>query len=110
MRTLVYAVLGIAIVASPALHAQTSNAAPAFDVAAIRQTLATRGRPRINSSPFDGNFTATNATLKLLLEYAYGLPQTQVFGGPDVAQLNSLRHPGQNLRLRQRPPPHPPLR
>ena len=88
MRTLVYTVLSIAIAASPALHAQTATntshgAAPAFDVAAIRQTLATRGRPRINSSPFDGNFTATNATLKLLLEYAYGLPQTQVIGGPD---------------------------
>src|ERR1700728_549066 len=76
MRTLVHTVLSIAIAASPALHAQTSNAAPAFDVAAIRQTLATRGRPRITSSPFDGSFTATNATLKLLLEYAYGLPQT----------------------------------
>jgi uncharacterized protein (TIGR03435 family) len=84
MRTLVYTVLSIAIAASPALHAQTAtNAAPAFDVAAIRQTLTVRGRPRINSSPFDGNFTATNATLKLLLEYAYGLPQTQVIGGPN---------------------------
>ncbi len=94
MRILVYTVLSIAIAASTALRAQTGTntshaTAPAFDVAAIRQTLTTRGRPRITSSPFDGNFTASNATLKLLLEYAYGLPQTQVIGGPNW--LNSTR-------------------
>jgi uncharacterized protein (TIGR03435 family) len=90
MRTALCTVLSIAIAASPALHAQTSaNPSPVFDVAAIRQTLTVRGRPRIISSPFDGNFTATNATLKLILEYAYGLPQTQVIGGPDW--LNSNR-------------------
>jgi uncharacterized protein (TIGR03435 family) len=87
---MVCTVLSIALATSPALRAQTSaNAAPAFDVAAIRQTLATRGRPRINSSPFDGNFSATYATVKLLIEYAYSLPQTQVIGGPEW--LNSSR-------------------
>jgi uncharacterized protein (TIGR03435 family) len=88
MRIVVCTILNIALVAAPALQAQT-GASPAFDVAAIRQTLATRGRPRINSSPFDGNFTATYATVKLLIEYAYGLPQTQVVGGPEW--LNSSR-------------------
>ena len=91
MRTLVCTVLSLAIAASPALHAQTGTStapAPAFDVAAIRQTLTVRGRPRIISSPFDGNFSATNATLKLLVEYAYGLPQTQVIGGPDWLSSN----------------------
>jgi uncharacterized protein (TIGR03435 family) len=94
MRTIIYTILSIAIVASPTLHAQTGTntshaTVPTFDVAAIRQTLTTRGRPRIISSPSDGNFTATNATLKLLLEYAYGLPQTQVIGGPNW--INSIR-------------------
>ena len=91
MRTTVCTILSITIAASSALHAQAAPAAaaPVFDVAAIRQTLATRGRPRIISTPFDGNFGATYATLKLLIEYAYGLPQTQVLGGP--AWLNSSR-------------------
>ena len=69
MRTMIYTILSIAIIASPALHAQTGTntshtTAPTFDVAAIRQTLTTRGRPRIISSPSDGNFTATNADRK----------------------------------------------
>jgi uncharacterized protein (TIGR03435 family) len=88
MRTLVCTILSIAV--TPALHAQTNPShatAPTFDVAAIRQNLTTRGRPRINTTPFNGNFTATYATLKFLIEYAYGLPQTQVLGGP--AWLNS---------------------
>lgn len=92
-RTAIRMLLSITIAASPALLAQAGNTAPSatpvFDVAAIRQNLATRGRPRINSTPFDGNFTATYATLKFLIEYAYGLPQTQVIGGPDW--LNSTR-------------------
>ena len=115
MRTIACTVLTIVIAASTALHAQISassaSVAPAFDVAAIRQTLAPRGRPRINSIPFNGNFTATYATLKFLIEYAYGLPQTQVIGGPgwlntdkfDIQAKSSANFSNQNKPDQSKP-------
>jgi uncharacterized protein (TIGR03435 family) len=63
--------------------AETKAAAPAFDVAAIRQNLSDHtARTHIISSPFDGHFTAINATLKLLIRFAYGLPESRIVGGP----------------------------
>jgi uncharacterized protein (TIGR03435 family) len=95
MRWAAALVLGISVGSSSALVAQANTAAAgsvrpsleplpsAFDVAAIHQNLSVRGRPRITSSPFDGNFNAMNTPLKMLLAYAWDLPQTQVLGGPD---------------------------
>jgi uncharacterized protein (TIGR03435 family) len=98
MRFAAALMLGIAMGASPTLLAQGGTVAGrqalvqlpvAFDVASIHQNLSLRGRPRIISSSFDGNFTATNTPLKMLLGYAYNLPQTQILGGPDW--LNSYK-------------------
>ena len=56
-------------------------APPVFDVAAIRQNLSDHtARTHIISSPNDGHFTAINATLKQLLRFAYGLPETRIVG------------------------------
>jgi uncharacterized protein (TIGR03435 family) len=94
MRSSVVLGFWIALALSRAVLAQTNaaegSARPAlvplpiaFDVAAIHQNLSPRGRPRIMSSPFDGNLNAMNTPLKMLLAYAYGMPQAQVLGGPD---------------------------
>lgn len=79
---------------APNLPAQVSAKAPAaepiFDVAAIRQNLSDHtARTHIISSPFDGHFTAINATLKQLIRFAYGMPETRIRGGP--AWLNSTK-------------------
>jgi uncharacterized protein (TIGR03435 family) len=100
MRFAVPLALGILLAAAPALPGQAGAASDAhksgnealplsFDVAAIHQNVSPRGRPRIISSPFDGNFNATNTPLKMLLGFAYDLPQTQILGGPDW--LNSYK-------------------
>jgi uncharacterized protein (TIGR03435 family) len=94
--TLWPAILGIAIAASVAFAqagadagakaqqpTEAKTATPAFDVAVIRQNLSDHtARTHIISSSSDGHFTAINATLKLLIRFAYGLPESRIVGGP----------------------------
>ena len=66
--------------ASPDTH----DAAPkfTFDVAFIRQNTDIGGRNHIYNERHNGEFRTVNAPLKMVLEYAYGLPQPQMVGGP----------------------------
>jgi uncharacterized protein (TIGR03435 family) len=60
--------------------AQTPN--PAFEVATIRPAATSfDGHTHINYPPND-RFSATNITLLSLMQWAYGMPETQILNGP----------------------------
>ncbi|MGD0628281.1 MAG: TIGR03435 family protein [Terracidiphilus sp.] len=66
------------------------TAAPAFDVAAIRVNNSDHtARSHIYSSPNDGEFRAINVPMNMLLQFAFGLPETRILGGP--GWLNSIK-------------------
>jgi uncharacterized protein (TIGR03435 family) len=74
---------------SPAA-AQPAPAEPAFDVAAIRENHSDHtARSHIVSSPSDGHLTVMNVPMKMLLQFAFALPETRILGGPDW--LNSIK-------------------
>jgi uncharacterized protein (TIGR03435 family) len=57
--------------------------APAFDVASIRQNItSTDGRTHIYNDPRQSRLRTVNASLKDLLQFAYGTPKSQIVGGP----------------------------
>ena len=65
-------------------HSEASANAPVFDVAAIRQNNSDHtARSHLYYSPGDGNLRAINVPMKMLLQFAFGLPETRIFGGPD---------------------------
>ena len=62
---------------------QAQGTGPTFDVASVKQNkLSTDGRSHIYSSLDSGNFRTVNVSMKALLQAAYGLPETQIFGVP----------------------------
>jgi uncharacterized protein (TIGR03435 family) len=76
----------VGIVNAPAIRAQSSakpaQAGPKFDVASIK-LAAPEEHFMFGVRPMPGGgINATNVTLKLLIETAYGLEGFQVFGGP----------------------------
>ncbi|QEE29995.1 TIGR03435 family protein [Terriglobus albidus] len=63
---------------------QTQPKPPAFDVASVKQNKSIGdGRSHIWSSSENGNFKTQNVSMKGLLEFAYGMPQTQIVGALD---------------------------
>jgi uncharacterized protein (TIGR03435 family) len=62
--------------------APTAAAAPpAFEVSTVKENKS--GNSGSSSNSQDGWFTATNVSLKNLLQYqAYGVPESRIFGGP----------------------------
>jgi uncharacterized protein (TIGR03435 family) len=84
-RTLV-----LTLVASTALRvshtfAQTSAATPqAFDVASVHLSDPSKddGHHHIYNDPSESHFRTANLSVKDLIQFAYGLPGTQVLGGP----------------------------
>jgi uncharacterized protein (TIGR03435 family) len=65
-------------------------AEPAFDVAAIRENQSDHtARSHIISSPLDGHLTVTNVPMKMLLQFAFALPETRILVGP--GWLNSIK-------------------
>ena len=80
------------VAATPAIPHSSDAAAgiPEFDVAAIRQNNSDHtARSHIYSSPNDGQFKTINVPLKMLLQFAFGLPETRIVGGPDW--LNTIK-------------------
>jgi hypothetical protein len=54
---------------------------PAFEVSTVKQNKS--GSSSSNSNFYDGRFTASNVSLKNLLQYqAYGVPESRILGGP----------------------------
>jgi uncharacterized protein (TIGR03435 family) len=67
--------------AVPTPVAAASAVPAAFEVSTVR--LNKSGSPGSDSSFRDGRFTASNVTLKNLVQYrAYGIPESRIFGGP----------------------------
>jgi uncharacterized protein (TIGR03435 family) len=65
-------------------HSEAAANSPVFDVAAIRQNNSDHtARSHIYYSPGDGSFRAINVPMKMLLQFAFGLPETRIIGGPD---------------------------
>jgi uncharacterized protein (TIGR03435 family) len=64
------------------------TAGPSFEVATIKPASATDGHTHINYPPGD-SWSAINITLSALMQWAYGMPETQILDGP--AWLKSTR-------------------
>src|SRR5471030_1286985 len=58
------------------------EALPAFDVASVKVNPSGGGRSHIWSAANEGSFKTENVSLKGLLQFAYGLPETQLLGIP----------------------------
>jgi len=75
-------------VAGPALHAQAKPAPitadnAAFDVASIRENIkSVDGRTHIYRHPDDGQFLAINASLRVLIQFAFDMPDAQILNAP----------------------------
>jgi uncharacterized protein (TIGR03435 family) len=71
------AVLLAAVIAAPPIPAQT-----AFEVASVKVTPPDSIGYTSLSPPGAHRFTATNATMQLLIEMAFGVEERQISGGP----------------------------
>ena len=68
---------------SPAALAQVVTPQLAFEVAAIHQDNASAdGHHHIYNDPDQSRFRTINVSLKELLQFAYDIPKSQIFGGP----------------------------
>jgi len=82
LKLLVFALLATRLV-------QAQAPAPAFEVATIKPSAPNfDGHVHINYPPGD-RFSATNITLRALMQWAYAMPETQILGGP--SWLSSTR-------------------
>jgi uncharacterized protein (TIGR03435 family) len=77
----------LAALAAPTAWAQSAAAnatpAPAFDVASIRpNTTATDGRHHIYNDSAESHFRTVNLSIRDLIQFAYGMPDSQILGGP----------------------------
>lgn len=62
--------------------AQTAGAEPRFDVASIHvNKTATDGHHHLISDPAESHFRTANLGLRDLIQFAYGLPSSQIVGG-----------------------------
>ncbi len=82
---------------------QTADAAPAFEVAAIKPNNSGDGRVMMMNQP--GRFIATNITLRLLIRNAYQVQDFQISGGPGWLTSD---HFDINAKLPDGLPPAPP--
>ena len=76
------ATIAIGLLNVPASHAQATGERPQFEVASVKPSTSTDRRPLIKSGT-PGKFTAANVTVKMLIQYAYGIKLLQIAGGPD---------------------------
>jgi uncharacterized protein (TIGR03435 family) len=80
-------ILAAAVVTSAVcvpVRAQSSAAPLTFDVASIREntTHDQHTHNSIYNDPSESQFRTVNLSIRALLQYAYGLPATQILGGP----------------------------
>jgi uncharacterized protein (TIGR03435 family) len=72
----------IAVLTVCTVRAQ-SSATPTFDVAAIREnTAANDGHHHIYNDPAESHFRTVNLSTKDLIQFAFGIPSSQILGGP----------------------------
>jgi uncharacterized protein (TIGR03435 family) len=83
VRLLAVAAIAIGVVAQ--IRDPAPQTPAAFEVASIKaHPLTDNEGVRVTPSP-GGRLTITNASLRLLITFAYGIQDSQVFGGPDWA-------------------------
>ena len=84
IRSMLFTTAASILLATSAL-AQSSPVAPAptFDVAAIHLSSATDGHHHIYNDPAESRFRTGNLSTRDLIQFAYGLPDSQILGGPD---------------------------
>jgi hypothetical protein len=69
--------------------AQVAPAAQSFDVASVHiNNTETDGHHHIISDPAESHFRAVNLALRDFIQFAYGVPDSQILGGP--SWLNSI--------------------
>jgi uncharacterized protein (TIGR03435 family) len=74
----------------PSSEAAAAANTPSFDVASIRENLSDQhARSHIINSDHDGRFTTTNVPLGPTLQFAFGIPESQIDGIP--SPLNSKK-------------------
>jgi uncharacterized protein (TIGR03435 family) len=62
---------------------QSAAAPPAFDIASIHiNNTETDGHHHIFNDPAESHFRTVNLPLRDLVQFAYGLPDSQILGGP----------------------------
>jgi uncharacterized protein (TIGR03435 family) len=69
---------------TPAAHAaKVATPLPSFDVASIHpDAAADDGHHHIYNDPAESHFRAVNLSIKDLIQFAYGIPGSQILGGP----------------------------
>jgi uncharacterized protein (TIGR03435 family) len=77
-NTIFRAIIAIACVTIG--HAQSQSSRPAFEVALIKP--ANSGRPGMSIETQPDRFKAINAPVSFLIQYAYGIKDFQLSGGP----------------------------
>jgi uncharacterized protein (TIGR03435 family) len=76
------------------VHVQTQDGTakvPQFDVASIRENIkSVDGRTHIYRHPDDGQFVAINAPLRMLLQFAFDMPDAQILNAPEWARSRNF--------------------
>ena len=72
--------IGFGLMRAPAARAQAGQSRPAFEVASVKP--GDPKDPDFGVMVHNGRFTATNATLKQLIAFAYDVRSNQISGGP----------------------------
>jgi uncharacterized protein (TIGR03435 family) len=80
VKSLTLLILGIAVVAIPIFSQTPAGGTAQFDVASIKVHPPPITRIIVQAPP--GRFLAEAFNLKMLVGWAYGLPETRVVGGP----------------------------
>jgi len=89
--------------------AQTAAPAPSFDVASIHiNNTETDGHHHIISDPSESHFRTVNLALRDLIQFAYGVPDSQILGGPDwidsvMFDIDAKADPAIDAQLRTLP-------
>lgn len=69
--------------AAPLFVAQTVTAtAPVFDITSIHLSNATDGHHHIYNDVHESHFRTANLSLRDLIQFAYGIPSSQILGSP----------------------------
>jgi uncharacterized protein (TIGR03435 family) len=72
----------LALASSSVLAQSPTAPSTSFDVASVHESKATDGHHHIYNDPAESHFRTANLSIKDLIQFAYGLPGTQVLGGP----------------------------
>jgi uncharacterized protein (TIGR03435 family) len=79
-KELVLAGVVLAGLSGPQAQAQTPTARPSFEVTSVKANHA--GVRRFSFNPRKDGFSATNVSLRMLVEFAYGVHEFQIVAGP----------------------------